>query len=201
MTDTHHCGAVLLAGGRSRRMGRDKAELTIGGEPMLIRLSFQLAAFDERLLSVASDSIQSLPGFRTVRDQYPGAGPMAGLHAALTATAAEALLTVPCDLPNFTAEAAQVLLSAFPPEADAMVCRDSTGRLHPLSGIYSRRCLPVMERNLSAGHYQMRDLLRSINCAVLDTAPLLPDETFFTMNTPADYQKIQDLGLDMVGDC
>lgn len=190
MTDPHHCGAVLLAGGRSRRMGRDKAGLTIGGEPMLTRLSIQLAAFDERLLSVGGDSIQSLPGFRTVRDQYPGAGPLAGLQAALAAAASEALLTVPCDLPNFTAKAARVLLSAFPLEADAMVCRDSTGRLHPLSGIYTRRCLPVMERNLSAGRYQLRDLLRNINCVILDTAPLLPDETFFNMNTPADYQKI-----------
>lgn len=195
MRDRIRFGALLLVGGRSTRMGQDKALLPLGQEPMLLRLAGQLTDFDERLLSAGTAPRESLPGFRTVQDRYPGAGPLAGLHAALSETEADALLTVPCDLPYFTAEAARVIVSAFSPEVDALLCRDGTGRLHPLSGVYARHCLPVIEAQLSRGQYRMGALFQVLNCAVLDTAPFLPDTVFFNMNTPDDYRSVRSTYL------
>ena len=76
------CGVVILAGGRSRRMGTCKALLTIEGETMLSRLTRQLDDFQEKLLSTNTPALAEGLPLTPVPDFYPGAGPLAGLHAA-----------------------------------------------------------------------------------------------------------------------
>ena len=75
------CGVVILAGGRSRRMGTCKALLTIEGETMLSRLTRQLDDFQEKLLSTNTPALAEGLPLTPVPDFYPGAGPLAGLHA------------------------------------------------------------------------------------------------------------------------
>lgn len=181
------CGAVLLAGGQSRRMGSCKALLMVQGETMLSRLCRQLEDFDEKLLSANDPAlVQGLP-LTLVPDFYRGAGPLGGLHAALAATEKEAVFCVPCDLPNVTKELPRLLLEHFPEEADVMVCRDGNGRIHPLCGIYRKRVLPVIRAQLEADERRMRMLLEKVKCAYLDTAEYLPDDTFYNMNTHEDF--------------
>lgn len=187
------CGAVILCGGQSRRMGRCKARLMVDGVPVLRRLAGELSFFEERLLSANDAALGAGLSWTVVEDRFPGLGPGAGLHAALLAAKKEALLCVPCDLPAFTEQAARCLLSRFPRDCAAMVCRDGTGRLHPLCGIYTRRMLPALERRLSAGCCRMTELLEDAPTVVLDTAPLLPDDVFFNMNTPADHRRAEEM--------
>lgn len=187
------CGAVILCGGQSRRMGTCKARLTVEGEPVLHRLAGALFFFEERLLSANDASLGAGLSWTVVEDRFPGLGPGAGLHAALLAAKKEALLCVPCDLPAFSEQAARCLLAQFPGDCAAMVCRDGTGRLHPLCGIYTKQMLPALERRLSAGSCRMTELLEDAPTVVLDTAPLLPDDVFFNMNTPADYHRAEEM--------
>lgn len=187
---TAECGAVILCGGASRRMGTCKGLLTLDGRTILSRLIGELSDFDERLLSANDPSLARGLDLKPVADVYPGAGPGAGLHAALLASSHEALLCLPCDLPCFTAEAARILLSHFPEGRAAMVCRDGAGRLHPLCGIYTRAALPALERRLRSGSCPMRAVAADVGAAVLDTAPLLDDRVFFNMNTPEDYRQV-----------
>lgn len=183
-----HCGAVILAGGRSRRMGCCKATLKINGKTMLERLSESLRSFDEQILSANDPSLAEGLPVRLVPDRYPDSGPLGGLHAALSATEKDALLCVSCDLPNFTAELAALLLEHFPPDTDAMVCRDGTGQVHPLCGVYKKSVLPVLEAHLQAGNRRMVSFLEDICCVYLHTAGLVPDSCFFNMNTPETYR-------------
>lgn len=187
------CGAVILCGGQSRRMGTCKALLTVEGEPVLHRLAGELSFFEERLLSANDASLGTGLSWTAVEDRFPGLGPGAGLHAALLAAKKEALLCVPCDLPTFSEQVARCLLAQFPGDCAAMVCRDGTGQLHPLCGIYTKRMLPALERRLSAGHCRMTELLEDAPTVVLDTAGLLPDGVFFNMNTPADYHRAEEM--------
>ena len=84
-----NCGAVILAGGRSSRMGRCKALLELDGETLISRLAGELSAFDELLISSNDEALAAgLPG-RVVRDVFPGCGPLAGLHESLSATEME----------------------------------------------------------------------------------------------------------------
>lgn len=187
------CGAVILCGGQSRRMGTCKARLTVEGEPVLHRLAGALSFFEERLLSANDASLGAGLSWTVVEDRFPGFGPGAGLHAALLAAKKEALLCVPCDLPAFSEQAARCLLAQFPEDCAAMVCRDGAGQLHPLCGIYTKQMLPALERRLSAGRCRMTELLEGAPTVVLDTAGLLPDDVFFNMNTPADHRRAEEM--------
>lgn len=187
------CGAVILCGGQSRRMGTCKARLAVEGEPVLHRLAGALSFFEERLLSANDASLGAGLSWTVVEDRFPGLGPGAGLHAALLASKKEALLCVPCDLPAFSEQAARCLLAQFPGDCAAMVCRDSTGQLHPLCGIYTREMLPALERRLAAGRCRMTEVLEDAPTVVLDTAGLLPDDVFFNMNTPADHRRAEEM--------
>lgn len=187
------CGAVILCGGQSRRMGTCKARLTVEGRPVLHCLAGALFFFEERLLSANDASLGAGLSWTVVEDRFPGLGPGAGLHAALLASKKEALLCVPCDLPAFSEQAGRCLLAQFPQDCAAMVCRDGTGRLHPLCGIYTKQMLPALERRLSAGRCRMTELLEDTPTVVLDTAGLLPDSVFFNMNTLADYHRAEEM--------
>ena len=186
------CGAVILAGGTSRRMGQDKALLELAGESMVKRICRQLSPFKELLLSAGDPALSEGLPVRLVPDLYRNAGPLAGLHASLLASEKEALFCVSCDLPNYTPALAAFLMERFPEEADILVCRDQSGRVHPLCGIYTKRALPLLESQLKDGNYRVRTLLEKARCVYLDTGDYFPDSVFFNMNTPEDFQKAKE---------
>lgn len=190
-----HCSTVILAGGHSRRMGTCKALLTIAGETMLARLSRQLEEFGERLLSVNDPMLAAGLSLAPVPDVYRGAGPLAGIHAALGAANSEMLFCVPCDMPNFTPALPRLLLERYRGE-DALVCRDSTGRLYPLCGFFTKTALPALEAQLSQGNYCAMALLDKLQCTVVDMDGLVPDSVFFNMNTPEEFREVNRNGWE-----
>lgn len=183
------CGAVILAGGQSRRMGQCKAMLDLGGMTLLDRLAAQLADFDELMISANNEAIEKLGRGRVVRDIFPGLGPLAGLHAALSHTEKAYVFCIPCDMPCFTSELAAAMLDAFPRDGLAMVCEDGTGRIHPLCGIYSKKLLSVMERRLCQEQLRMMEFLKEAQAAYFQTAGRFPDTTFLNVNTPEDFSQ------------
>lgn len=186
------CTPVILAGGASRRMGTCKALLKINGETMLSRILRQLSEFDRVLLSTGDPTLGEGLSVECTADLYPGMGPLAGLHAAFCAVDSEALLVLPCDLPFFTKQAAEYLLDHMPEDADALVCMDSTGRIHPLCGIYRRSVLPSLEARLKAGELRVMSFLYSLNWKGLQDAEILPDKLFINVNSPEIYREITE---------
>ena len=126
--------AVILAGGKSSRMGRDKASLTLGHETFLQRIAAELDAcgFQEKYVSLGSGSrygmheeenstgtgekteIHIPVGWTAVRDRYRDCGPLGGIHAALSACRAEWALFISCDTPLYRRELAELLISKVP---------------------------------------------------------------------------------------
>ena len=186
------CTPVILAGGASRRMGTCKALLKINGETMLSRILRQLSEFDRVLLSTGDPTLGEGLSVECTADLYPGMGPLAGLHAAFCAVDSEALLVLPCDLPFFTKQATEYLLDHMPEDADALVCMDSTGRIHPLCGIYRRSVLPALEARLKAGELRVMSFLYSLNWKGLQDAEILPDKLFINVNSPEIYREITE---------
>ena len=187
-----HCTPVILAGGASRRMGTCKALLEINGETMLARIRRQLSGFERVLLSTGDPTLAEGLSVECIADLYSGMGPLAGLHAAFYAADSEALLVLPCDLPFFTEQAAEYLLNHMPEDADALVCIDSTGRIHPLCGIYRRSVLPTLEARLKAGELRVMSFLYSLNWKGLQDAEILPDKLFLNVNSPEIYRQITE---------
>lgn len=167
-------GAVLT-GGRSRRMGTDKALLGVGGRPLVTRGGDALrSAGAAEVLAVGGDQAAlSRLGFRTVPDLRPGQGPLGGLVTALDAARHDPVVVLACDLPRIAAAAVTALLDAIeagdapgangglPGGPDAVVAL-AGGRRQVLLGAYRRRCLPTLraafERGVRSVHQALEEL-------------------------------------------
>ncbi len=184
---------IILAGGQSRRMGRDKLSLPAAGETLLSRaLRRYRAVFDKVLVSVAGPEKYPELGDARVFDRYPGAGPMAGLHAGLLRAGEDVFLTGG-DMPFSSPEKA-LMLASLAGEKDACVLTDETGRWEPLFGFYRLSVLPRAEELLSSGRRSMGALLGSIALREVRLEELGegPDSPLLrNVNLPADYEKLR----------
>ena len=205
---------IVLAGGQSRRMGRDKALLPTPDGPLLHRIARTLATTCAQVLVVdrPPGRYRAL-GWPLVLDRHPGQGPLAGLHAGLEAMAYPYGLFVACDMPGLTPAVARFLLTealAAPGDepADAVVPLRA-GRPEPLLAVYARRLAPLAGRLLEAGGGPLRALLDSPGVRVRwveEDRLRRVDPTLaclVNVNTPADWaawQAAEDAGAAGRGD-
>ena len=185
--------AVILAGGQSRRMGRDKLQLTAGGETLLGRALRRYGeTFPRVLVSVAGpEKYPELGGLR-VFDRFSGAGPMAGLHAALAESGDDVFLTG-ADMPYSSPEKALKLISLCG-DCEACVATDADGRWEPLFGFYRKSLLAKAEALLSGGNYRMAALLSSVPLREVSLAELgegADSLLLRNINRPEDYDKLR----------
>ncbi len=154
-------GAVL-AGGESRRMGRDKARLRVGGEALWRRQVRVLReAGAEPVVVVRRDGQSGMRGVEIARDVFTDAGPLAGLHAALGAAGEAAWVAVlAVDMPAMEA-AWFVRLRALCAAGIGAVARHADG-FEPLAAIYPREARAMVERRLERGERSMQDLVRAL---------------------------------------
>jgi molybdopterin-guanine dinucleotide biosynthesis protein A len=179
---------IVLAGGASRRMGSDKRLLDVDGEPMLRRVARVVAdASDELIVSVSGE--RPLPpgvlgevAARVVVDRRPGAGPLAGLEAALQEAAHPIVIVVAADMPDIDALLLRILVDRLvQSEADAVAVATDRGP-QPLLAAYRREpALAAATRLLDSGERRMRALLEA-----LDVRTLPDDGSATNANTPAD---------------
>ena len=167
-------------------MGMPKALLEIDGKTLLETVAKAGEDFEERILSVNDPSIPTPDGFLRCADVYPDCGPMAGIHAALAMTSCDALVTAPCDAPYYSKELAQYLLAQFEPELDALVLLDDDGRAQPLSGVYSKSCLPVLEQHLKTERLKIMRMLEEMRLKKVELPQRLSNKVFENLNTPED---------------
>ncbi len=183
----------VLAGGRSRRMGRDKAGLELDGVTLLERAVRLLRSLEIPVTAVLNDEQGfGVDDIAIIRDLIPEAGPLGGLHAALLHTSAEANFVLGCDLPLLTAELFHCLRRHL---RGASICLpvDSRGVPQPLSAIYSRECLPTIERHLKSADLSLRGLVSDPALKVRRVTPAehrIPDSRFLNVNTPQDLARL-----------
>jgi len=179
---------VLLAGGESRRMGRDKRELRLGGETLLRRnLDFLGSVFPVLGLSVRS-AVQAPAGLPAdvvvIPDEMPGS-PLGGL-ASILGRFDEPVFAMAADLIAPERGAVGRVLDAFAGVDVALPVADD--HLEPLHAVYGPRCLPHMQALLAAGAHSILDLFPLVRVARVPFADTAP---FFNVNTPADWIEAQ----------
>jgi len=161
--------AVVLAGGRSTRYGRDKRLERIDGETLLARGVRLMGELFPRVAVSANDRPDGLPAeVELVRDLVAEAGPLGGIHAALVATGAERIFVHACDIPYPSFELIR-RLDAAGAAADVALCETSTG-LEPLHAFYRRACLPAIRELLAAGGRKVIDFYDRVSVAKFRTA-------------------------------
>ncbi|MEA4895671.1 MAG: molybdenum cofactor guanylyltransferase [Oscillospiraceae bacterium] len=184
-------GAVILDGGKSRRMGRDKAELMIAGKTFLEHIAGELGDFEELMISVNSTEKYPHTKYKIVTDIYTDCGPMSGIHAALSVCDSDVLLVVSCDLPLFRSELGIYLREQLSADLDAVVPVTSDGRIHPLCAVYHKRTVPIFKKYLDAGNYKILEAFKSMRVKFipLDRTPC-SEKWLQNVNTPEEYEAL-----------
>jgi molybdenum cofactor guanylyltransferase len=177
---------LVLAGGESRRMGRAKAWVEVGGTVLLRYVVDRLGpAFAEVIVSFAEPEQmeQHLP-YRVVFDRKPSAGPLAGLEAGLIAARHDVVFAVACDMPYVTRSTAELAVAAARNSDGAIPRHD--GLFEPVCGAYRKTALPVIVAALDAGSYAAHDAVAALDVTWLEGID--PGE-FDSLNTPSDLER------------
>jgi molybdenum cofactor guanylyltransferase len=194
LTKIGDCTGVLIAGGRAARLGGvPKGLLQLDGEPIASRTLRLFAALFDASLVVANDpSPYRGLGAPLVPDLLPGRGAPGGLHAALSTVSTGWVFAAAGDMP-FLAEAPIRLLAARRTGVAAVLPRTG-GRLHPLHGLWSQACLPVLERLLAQGDPSLVELARAVPACVVEEEEWLAADpggrALGNANTPEDLVRL-----------
>ena len=189
--------AVLLAGGKSSRMGRDKSMLPVNGQLLWQRQVAILRATEpvELFISGKMDGPYAGCGIEILSDEFPDGGPLAGIASALRRCASEYLLVLAVDMPAMTGdflltlieESQRMTAGVIPAEG----MKDGSRHLEPLAAIYPRAASRFADECLCAGERKMEAFIR-----ILETRGLVrirPFEQrerslFMNWNTPEDVE-------------
>ncbi len=189
---------VLLAGGKSRRMGEDKRYLVVGEQTLLERgLVVLRAIFQEVLVVIAQDSPPLDVDARVVRDLVPDYGSLGGVYTGLTQATAPCIFVVACDMP-FLDQAVIAQFTSRRATADIVMAK-LAARLHPMHALYGKRCLPVVEQMIRARQLKIHDMVSHASLRVLyvteaDLLTIDPSwRSFQNVNTPADLEVARSL--------
>jgi molybdenum cofactor guanylyltransferase len=177
--------AIVLAGGDSRRMGRDKGSLPVEGRTLIERLCARLRPhFSELLISTRGSGDYSFLRERVVPDRVPGAGPLMGIAACLAASTHDVNLVMACDIPGLDVGLLR-RMSRLAPDHDCVVPRTADGRPEPLFAIYRKSALPAIRQTLDSGERKVREAFRRCRTAYVDVEA---GRELINLNTMDDYR-------------
>lgn len=200
MTRLETVTGVILVGGKSLRMGRDKALLEIGGVPLYSRTLHVMERIFVNVILVGDRQYRFAACKRPVyHDIYPGSA-LGGLFSGLLHAPTEYIFAAPCDIP-FPNEALIRHLCASDAAHDVVVPHTAAG-LEPLFAVYRKTCLPLMKQLLEAGEFRIRKFYPAMNVRYVHESEIARyDErgtSFLNVNTPDEFAGI--LAWDCVAD-
>jgi molybdopterin-guanine dinucleotide biosynthesis protein A len=194
--------AVILAGGQSSRMGCNKALLDIGGSPLIRILIDRIRPVTDRIFISSNDCLSyGFLDFPVIPDFFPGHGPLAGFHSAMTREPSSLYIVLACDLPNLKTPLLQNLV-ALAEGFDAAIPITSDGLAHPLCAVYRRTCLPSVEQALNRGANKVIEMFLDDGLVVKWVGPeegKFKDADLANINTPEDLQKLNSDSTPRLG--
>jgi molybdopterin-guanine dinucleotide biosynthesis protein A len=183
--------AIILAGGKSSRMGQPKALLTFGGEPLIAHLVRSLKRSFKSVVIVAASS-QELPDLPAtlVRDELPFRGPVGGIYYGLRAAGEEFAFVTSCDAPFLNLSLVRFLTTRI--SHWDVVVPYWQDRFQPLHAVYRTKVAPLLAEQLERNELRPVTLftrVRTLRIQESDIRRFDPDgRSFVNMNTPEDYQ-------------
>ena len=197
---------IILAGGKSSRMGENKSLLTLNGKTIIERVVDLLkSTFREVIIITNTPNEYDFISIPKYKDIFEYRGPLAGIHSGLTNSNTEQNFVISCDIPLMEKSMIEYIID-FKTEKPITVCR-ADGFVQQLAGLYSKSVLPIINNSLKNYETELREQKQTKRkCAVLsllDTVgseiinaedlDIYKEQMFFNMNRPEDYEKIKML--------
>jgi molybdopterin-guanine dinucleotide biosynthesis protein A len=191
---------VILAGGGSRRLGRNKALVRIGGQALIERVVEAIAPLTAEVIVVVASPEQAgalplPPSVRVVSDRYPDCGSLGGIFSGLAASREPWILAVACDMPFLNPALLRHLMTARR-SVDAVVPY-LEGQPQPLHALYRKTCLVPIEGMLRSGQLKIASLFAAVRVRHVDEVTIdridPGHRSFFNINTPADLEEALSL--------
>ena len=189
---------IILAGGKSRRMGFDKQQLEIAGETIVHKQIHHLHQYFYEVIVVSNrpDLYQDVP-VQVVRDDYLGQGPLAGIHAGLQATRADYGFVLACDMPHWDLDYLAYQFKLANQGGHLLVAsQDSQGQIYPFHALYSKQLLSPLAQYLEAGQRRVQSFILDQDACLIkqEAYPRKVDfsDLFITLNQPDDLCRYQE---------
>lgn len=183
---------IILAGGKSSRMGRDKLLLPFEGEGLLERAVRRYSAhFSSVFVSVADPAKYPAFSDMLLPDLHPGRGPLSGLEAGLLRADGPVFLTA-ADMPFSSPEAALKLHGFLSDEAELCVLTDAEGRPEPLFGWYRPSLLPRLQARMAEGRNSLQPLFSAVPHRFVSLSELGCGDgsLLLNVNDPEEYERL-----------
>ena len=189
---------LLLMGGKSSRMGQDKAQLLLNGQPFWKRIAQELSACGKVYLSVnQTRDGKALEGYPIIRDVVPDCGVMGGLYSAFRAIEEDLIFVCACDMPFLNRRFVRWMLNRWEEEVqkgrqwDGIVVCGDDGKTYTTAALYHRRLQGKLEENVRKKRLRMHTFVREeANILLLPMEEVTSfSRCFQNINTPEDYQR------------
>jgi molybdopterin-guanine dinucleotide biosynthesis protein A len=191
--------AIVLAGGRSRRLGRDKALEVIGEQSLIQRVIERLSLISDDIIVVFSSGEQvadkEFKGARTILDSYPASGALVGLYSGLKESKSTHNLVVGCDMPFLNIDLLHHLMS-LSTGFDVVIPR-LHDKMEPLHAVYSKDCISPIESRLKEGNLKISDFIDAVKVRYVEQDEIDRFDpqhlSFMNVNSEADLERAKTL--------
>lgn len=185
---------VILAGGKSSRMGKNKSFLKLGNQTIIERIAeLMKSIFNDVVIITNTPDEYKFLDLPLYEDIYKWKGPLAGVHSALTHSTTEKIFVLSCDVPLMTKEMIEYIVE-YKTDKPVVYC-EAAGYHQPLVGVYSKEILGEIEKFLTESEISdksFHQFLKNIDAEIIhpENLPFYRDEIFFNVNRPEDYEMI-----------
>ncbi|MFC2038553.1 molybdenum cofactor guanylyltransferase [Chloroflexota bacterium] len=200
--------SIILAGGKNRRLGRNKALEVFEGTTLIERVVKRLSPLSGQTLVITAMKREDLPpldGVELVPDIKAGLGPLGGIYSGLVASSLPYSIVVACDMPFLNTELLRHMIELIG-DYDAVVPRLENGMVEPLHAVYARKSLEVLKSQLDDNSLKVHVLLEKLNVRYLEREESSRIDprllSFFNINRQSDLDQAVSLAEnENLSDC
>lgn len=183
-------GAIILAGGKSRRFGEDKVTYPLNGKPLIQNVIEVVEKVTENIIIVTNTPEKlNFLGYPKFADIFPNSGPMGGIYTGLTFSRSNYNLVLPSDMPYISVECFEYLIRNA--NGSDIIIPEHDNLLEPLCAIYAKSCLATIKKFLDRNEYHVFKLCEKIKTKKVEFGPELDfyhDRLFFNINEKTDLK-------------
>lgn len=193
MSENNNLTGIILSGGKSSRMGKDKGFCELENKPLVAYSIDILAPISSQIIIGANDDIYNNLGFGVIKDEIKNIGPIGGIYSCLKSSQTADNIIISCDMPLIPSELIEYILSAK--AGYDVVIPIFRGFPEPLCAYYNKSIVPNLLVTIETKNYKLQDVLRNFKTNFLQINAQLSfyhENLFANINSPQDLQEIKN---------